>query len=130
LAGIKEVVRNFRYVKNKLSSAILECSDFRDVIRKYDSKGTLFYLDPPYYRTNENAYIDTVKPMEVYEVLKDIEGKFILSYNDHYVIRKLFDGYTILECTTKYELGKKERGYVKEARELLICNYEVGVKFV
>lgn len=57
--------------------------DFEEVIKKYDSKKTYFYCDPPYYKT-ENYYAKHEFGIETHErladCLKSITGKFSLSY--------------------------------------------------
>lgn len=57
--------------------------DYKDIIEMYDSPTTLFYLDPPYFN-KEHFYInhsfDEYSHYELSEVLRNIKGKFILSY--------------------------------------------------
>lgn len=58
--------------------------DFQEVIEKYDSPRTLFYTDPPYYDT-ENYYMhEFLKEdhLRLADCLKNIRGKFALSYYD------------------------------------------------
>lgn len=47
--------KNLAHTVNRLRSVAMENLDFEEFIKKYDSKDTLFYLDPPYYG-NENDY--------------------------------------------------------------------------
>jgi len=57
--------------------------DYQSVISKYDSKETLFYLDPP-YKEREHYYINhpftNESHYELSEILKNIKGRFVLSY--------------------------------------------------
>ncbi len=61
----------------------VENLDFQDVVEKYDSPTTYFYMDPPYYMT-ENYYSNHIFSRETHErlatTLKKIKGKFSLSY--------------------------------------------------
>jgi DNA adenine methylase len=87
--------------------------DYKEIIDKYDSTDTLFYLDPPYkgkedFYINHNFNVDSHK--ELAEVLNKINGKFILSY--YY-----FEGLSELYPTCRF-ISKKTIG-----TEWLIMNY-------
>ena len=72
-----------KYESKKLDKIEVYNSDYKDIISKYDSKSTFFYLDPP-YRTREHFYINhnfnDETHYELSQVLKDIKGRFALSY--------------------------------------------------
>jgi DNA adenine methylase len=129
LCGIKELYRRWDDVRKRLRQAVIECADFRDTIRKYDAPDTFFYCDPPYYEVaGEGHYSSDVDPRDVAKALRGIRGKFLLSYNDHPLIRELFRGYRIEEVGTAYEMGKAERGGALAPKtELLIMNYEAVI---
>ena len=81
-------------LRNKLSNTVItdrlkqitqvEQMDCIDLIKKYDSPDTFFYVDPPYY--NMEFYYSKDFPREKHEELADtlskIQGKFALSYYD------------------------------------------------
>ncbi len=59
---------------------------FEKLIKTYDREEALFYCDPPYYMT-EKYYKNTggfgeVEHRLLAETLRDIKGKFLISYND------------------------------------------------
>jgi DNA adenine methylase len=62
----------------------VEQMDCIDLIKKYDSPDTFFYVDPPYY--NMEFYYSKDFPREKHEelanTLANIKGKFALSYYD------------------------------------------------
>jgi DNA adenine methylase len=60
---------------------VIENLDFRDVIRKYDSERTVFYLDPPYVDRSRDYYgtlftADDLRDMAA--MLTQIRGRFLL----------------------------------------------------
>lgn len=62
----------------------VENLDFQEVIEKYDSSRTLFYVDPPYYNTETyyNHDFPTSDHLRLANCLKKIKGRFALSYYD------------------------------------------------
>lgn len=88
--------------------------DYKEVIKRYDSESTFFYLDPPYkgkesYYINHNFNEESHK--ELADTLKEIKGRFLLSY--YY-----FDGIEELYPDCKFESKKTIMG-----TEYLIMNY-------
>jgi DNA adenine methylase len=95
---------------------------FEKVIKEYDSPNTLFYLDPP-YENSDGLYIHDTLPIEdVYNIVKNIKGYFIISYNDSSKAKELFKNYNIIKVKTKYTKGK-EGGQHHIKTELIITNY-------
>jgi DNA adenine methylase len=67
------------------SITVVENLDFQEVLEKYDSESTYFYVDPPYYIVGEGSYYSnhdfTREDHErLANSLKGIGGKFSLSY--------------------------------------------------
>ena len=110
-------------VSKRLRMVVIENQDFERILKTYDKKDALFYLDPPYFET-EKYYPDRFMPedhVRLREALGRIKGKFILSYNDCEYIRELYNGYSILEVDRTHNLvrGKEKPRY----KELIIKNY-------
>lgn len=108
----------------------IEMMDFADLIKKYDTPDTLFYLDPPYkgrefqYFKGDGNFGD-LGHQRVADALKDIKGKFVLSYYHFEELDKWFpqDIYR-----WEYKEFNKPSGATKgksqsKAQELLIMNY-------
>ena len=88
--------------------------DYKDIINKYDSESTFFYVDPPYmgkeeYYINHDFNKETHK--ELAEFLNNIKGKFLLSY--YY-----FDGIEELYPNCRFDSKITIMG-----TELIIMNY-------
>lgn len=88
--------------------------DYKEVINKYDSEKTFFYLDPP-YMGREKYYINhdfsENSHYELASILKNIRGRFLLSY--YY-----FDGIEELYQNCRFECKKTIMG-----TEYIIMNY-------
>ena len=102
--------------------------DFEDVIKEFDSPTTYFYVDPPYWKT-ENYYsnhdFDSTDHERLADCLKGIKGKFSLSYYDFQLLNEWFP-------KEEYKWEKKEFAKAAAAKkgkaqnmgeELLIMNY-------
>ena len=123
--GISHVDRHFKELQGRLKQAKIEASDFRKTIRKHDSLGTFFYLDPPYFGNPGDCVYGKcggcqVNPDEVCGALRSVKGRFLLSYNDHPEVRKACRGFKIERVKTDYTINK---GRHDVGRELLIRNY-------
>jgi len=123
--GMSYVDRHFADLQKKLKSATIRQGDFRKIIKKYDGPNTFFYLDPPYFGNPGGCIYQKygrcdVAPREVCDALKSIEGKFLMSYNDHPEVRKACKGFKIEKVKTDYTINK---GHHELTRELLIKNY-------
>lgn len=116
------------WVEHFLKITEVENMDFEDVIKKYDSPTTYFYVDPPYWKT-ENYYsnhdFDKNDHERLANVLKSIQGKFSLSYYDFELLNEWFP-------QTEYRWEKKlfakaaaaKKGKTQNmGEELLIMNY-------
>ena len=98
-----------RTVGERLADVTIEQQDFETFIKRYDTKDTLFYLDPPYWG-NETDYGKGIFCRANFERLKNIltgiKGKFILSLNDTPQVRELFKDFTIETASVTYSISK------------------------
>lgn len=107
----------------RLASVTIERLRWQDFLRRYDRPGTLFYLDPPYYRCETDYGAGMFARSEFEEMagqLRGLKGRFILSLNDHPEVRKIFAGMSIEGVTTTYQVGGN--GNPKAAAELIISS--------
>jgi len=118
------------WVEHFLRISKVENMDFADLIVKYDSPTTYFYLDPPYFKT-ENYYsnhdFDRDDHERLANVLDEVKGRFSLSYYDFDLLHEWFP-------EDKYRWERKEFTKAAAAKkgtkqnmgvELLIMNYKI-----
>lgn len=113
LGDIKERLRN-TYVENK---------NFYDVIYRYDRSHNFFFCDSPYYQTvgYGNAFGND-EHLVLRDTLSSINGKFLVTINDHPEVREWYKGFNIEEVKVSYSVAK-EQSARKEYNELIITNY-------
>ena len=118
-------LRRLNEIRYRLSTVQIECLDFRKVIEKYDTPNTLFYLDPPY--VGKESYYQggfTEKDhIELAELLKNIKGKFLLSYYPCELVEELYKDFNWeTKEVSKFSSYAKERSRPR-GTELLIKNF-------
>ena len=107
-------LRDFR--APKLS---IDCADFKDTLVEYPDD--FLYLDPP-YANGQRLYGKTGDMHEGFDheglsaLLRNRTG-WILSYNDHPDVRKMYEGFDIITPDWQYGMSRN-----KASNELLILN--------
>ncbi|WP_285657352.1 DNA adenine methylase [Helicobacter bizzozeronii] len=120
--------RDFYKESKRLQRVIFANKDFEDFIKTYDTPQTFFYCDPPYIGSADiyddiggnNAFI-LADHARLANTLKNIEGKFLLSINDHPLALELYSGFNIEQTKTTY--GMRAGLSAMGVQELLISNY-------
>jgi len=106
-------------IHTRLAGVVIERLPFADFIQRYDRPGTLFFIDPPYWGS-EDDYGQGMFSKADFERLRDLleplQGRFILTINDVPEVRALFAGFAIEPVTLNYRLS----GPPTTARELII----------
>ena len=110
---------DYSLYQERLKGVKIYHKDYKTIINQYDSKNTFFYLDPPY--ENSKDYTNSINPQDLFNILQQIQGNFMLSYNDSSLIRSLFKNFNIYEIKTRYS----QTGYISNRNiyELVITNY-------
>ena len=113
-------------LQDRIANVVVENQDFETLIKHYDRPDAFFYLDPPYFSTEDMYEVgfgwdDHVR---LRDTLKNIKGKFLLSYNDCDEIRELYNGFSLFDFSRTHSMAQRyEAG--KEFKELLIGNYDL-----
>ena len=108
-----------------------ENMDYSEVIEKYDSPTTYFYVDPPYWKT-ENYYslhdFDREDHEKLCMQLKNIEGRFSLSYYDFELLGEWLPESEFTWVRKEFVKAASARKDTKQNKgeELLIMNYKLN----
>lgn len=99
--NVAKLRADLRALNRRLEPVVIEQLDYAAVIRRYDGRGTLFYLDPPYDGTEGyGVEFGHDQYHQLAEQLGMIEGDFIMSINDTPFIREVFGRFVIDEMPT------------------------------
>ena len=116
----------YRYHYDRITN--VENMDFGELIEKYDSPTTYFYLDPPYWKTEtyySNHDFDRKDHERLAKILQNIQGKFSLSYYDFSLLNEWFPKSEYRWETKGFTKAAAAKKGVKQTKgtELLIMNY-------
>ena len=104
----------------------------KEIFDKYDSDKSYFYVDPPYWKT-ENYYsnhdFDRDDHERLCNQLKQIKGKFSLSYYDFDLLSQWLPKNKFVWEQKEFtkQAGTKKDGTRNKGTELLIMNYTTKV---
>jgi DNA adenine methylase len=123
-----------RFPREALAARVQWISDHRDQIELSNNDGlaflrsmaktqgsqTFFFIDPPYVREGSRLYMNAMSEMLHLNLAKFLIGNrdmshWVLTYDDHPLIRSAYAGAVIDELDVRYSLQKK-----RSANELLI----------
>ena len=106
---------------------VIENQDFEVLINHYDRPSAFFYSDPPYV-SSEYMYecgFGWDDHLRLNRVLKSIQGKCLVSYNDCPEVQELYKDFYKYSFTRIHSMAQKyEAG--KEFPEILIANYDMS----
>lgn len=118
-------------VRERLKRVYIDNLSYDRLIPNWDRKESLFYCDPPYYmllgKTGRAYYQHEFTAQDherLRDVLKGIDAKFILSYDDHPQIRKLYKRFNVrATAPVLYSTNNRPGVTAKRATEVLITNF-------
>ena len=126
--SFKNKLQNSNYQKLFESITHVENMDFEDLLKKYDSPTTYFYMDPPYWKT-ENYYsnhdFDVNDHTRLANTLKSLKGKWSLSYYDFPLLSEWFPKDEYVWASKQFAKAAAAKKGVSQnmGEELLIMNY-------
>ncbi|HEC12326.1 MAG TPA: DNA adenine methylase [Acidiferrobacteraceae bacterium] len=109
----------------RLAHVMIEHLSWDKCVEKYDRPHTLFFLDPPYWKTA--GYTGPALTLDDYRLLADkmatIQGKAILTINDHPDMVATFGHFRRDKVAIKYTVGGGNKG-AKKAGEMICYNWD------
>jgi len=110
----------------RLAHVRIENLFWEEFIRRYDRPDVFFYCDPPYYQCADYKHNFVLADfIALAKVLKGLQGKFMLSINDHPEIREVFKGFNHKNITLLYTVSQAGP---TETHELIYSNFEFKEK--
>ena len=107
----------------RLSGAFIENLDWQACLLRYDRPHTFAYLDPPYWTTEGYGVpFEFTQYERMAELLKGIQGKAIVSLNDHPDMRAVFAGFDMETIDIQYTVGGG--GHAVRRSELIIYSWD------
>lgn len=105
----------------RLSQVTIEHLDWHACATRYDRPHTLFFMDPPYWKTEGYGMpFELAEYRRLADAMKGLQGKAILTVNDHPDMRAAFKGLNVKRVPIVYSLARRNR---KASGELIIRNW-------
>lgn len=125
----RNVLDKIDAIHQRLDKVMIENRDFEKLINQYDFEGAFFYCAPPYskgcgYVVTSTADFDHER---LRDTLKNIKGRFLLSYDDSPKIRELYKDFEMVEVERLNGINNREETNRENKifKELLIANYPI-----
>lgn len=123
--NLLRIEENLSAAHLRLTGVHVENLPWAACMERYDRPHTLFYCDPPYWETEGYG---VPFPWSEYEKLADLmtrlQGKVILSLNDHPDIRECFKAFEMESLEIDYTVGGG--GNRAPRRELIIYSWPIS----
>lgn len=121
----EKVAAKVRDVHRRLAGVTIECLPAVDLIKRYDRPTTFQFVDPPYHGVAQ-PYAHTMSEadqVELRDALAGLKGKFLMTMNDHPIIRRLYRGFDIDVLPTRYSLPTSGSARARGIGTLLVGNF-------
>jgi len=118
-----------RFVSQRLQRVDIDHLDFRKCIEYWDTPGTLFFLDPPYYDVTSGGYYGFTSQdhKDLRDILGKTQGQWLLTYDDTPEIRQLYADFKIRTISSSLSSQKVGNGEKRiPLRQLLITNFSIN----
>ncbi|OZQ97440.1 DNA adenine methylase [Paenibacillus sp. VTT E-133291] len=132
----QSAVSKLESFEERFRTVMIECLDYKDIIRRYDGKETFYYIDPPYFGKEhfykgkmeqdlENKETQKSQHVVLAEMLNNIQGKCMVSYYGDPTILELYKDWNCVTFESKVgRVAKAEYGQTRrDDVEYVFMNY-------
>jgi len=113
--------------RDRLRGVTVRSGHYADVVKEFDGKNTLFFLDPPYPGHNVEVGEDRFDEAEFRKILDGIKGKFLVTYGTRGELDTT--GFHVRKIRTRRSIASMRGvGGPKTLPQLLIANYTITQK--
>lgn len=126
--NFESLKEEFDAVHKRLAGVVIEHLPWADYLERYDSPGTFFYLDPPYWDSEDYYGKNVFRKSDYARMAKQLgvlDARFVLSLNDRPEVRRIFAGFEIRHVDTTYSVSSEN---CVAAGEVLISNFKLCPK--
>jgi len=128
LGALRTLEDRLRPVHRRLQRVLIEHLDWPELLEKYDSETTFFYVDPPYPGNGVN-YRHNLRDLEDHRVLAEhlgrLKGRWMLSTYDRPDMISLYgEHHHRVRIQSASGMATSGRTGRVMNRELLICNFD------
>lgn len=123
-----ERLRNMQGIFDNFSFTF---NDYQELLYK-NGENVFIFLDPPYFGASKSRLYGKRGDLHtnfnheaLYENLKNIKHKFLLTYDDSDYIRKLYKDFYLQEWTLQYGMNNYKQEKANAGKELLISNFTI-----
>ena len=132
LRAFRNTIAEFERFHLRLRNVVIECDDAINVIKRYDTPNTFFFVDPPYLPETLNTPKNYLFQMtsdqhrELLEALRQAKGKVLITHPKCPLYDEMLSDWVVIEVTYRNTsaIGKGSEG--AKVKDALWLNYGGG----
>ncbi|GKS12843.1 DNA methyltransferase [Paenibacillus chitinolyticus] len=121
----QNAVGKLKIFEERFNRVMIECLDYKEMIRRYDSPGTFFFIDPPYVNREKYYKFAFDEHVQLADMLHNISGKCMVTYYGDPLILELYKDWHCVTFESKVgTVAKAELGQTRRTEtEFVFMNY-------